>query len=294
MNVGVVGNPRYTELHGLLARLASQVEVHKFNPFVEPGLAQLWPAEVNLLESESSDLDLLVTLGGDGTLLRGARSLGNQEVPILGINLGRVGFLTTATPDFLEEAVTAFVEGKYHLESRRMLESQIIDAEGNKTPGKPAVNDVVVHKAGVVRVVRVRVFVGGEEAGLYTADGIIVATPAGSTAYSLSSGGPVLTPEVDAMVVTPICAHTLAVRPVVVPASSQVTLQIEPSGADEVLVSYDGQVGGKLQPEDCVVIRQSPAAVHLVRLEREGFFTRLREKLEWGNLGDRNSSNDAD
>ena len=150
-----------------------------------------------------------------------------------------------------------------------------------------ALNDVVVHKAGVARVILLRVSLGDEEIGLYRADGIIVATATGSTAYNLSAGGPVVLPGVDALVITAICPHTLAVRPIVVPGSAAVTVEVVPPGVKDVWVSYDGQVGRALKRGDRVVVRRGDTAVRLVRLAKEGFFARMRHKLQWGDVGDR-------
>lgn len=294
MRIGVVGNPRYDELDGLLARLSSHAAAGGIELASAPELADLWPAPVAPLDLTEDGLDLLLTLGGDGTLLYGARLLERREIPILGVNLGRVGFLTAATADILEEALLAVANGDYRVEPRRKLETTIVDAEGECYQGELAMNDVVVHKAGSSRVMRIRLFVDGDEVGQYTLDGMIVATPAGSTAYTLSSGGPVLLPEVDALVVTAICPHTLSVRPLVVPGSSQVTMQIEPTRAEDIRVAYDGQPGGSLHHNDRVVVRPSGTTVQLIRLGRESFFSRLRKKLKWGDLSDRERFNRAD
>jgi NAD+ kinase len=294
MRIGVVGNPRYDALRELIARLASRAAAERITICSEPALRELWPSPCDPLQHDHDPLDLLITFGGDGTLLRGARLLGRREVPILGINLGRVGFLTTTTAEHMDQALDAVIENRYEVEQRRKLESRIVDAEGAKREGELAVNDVVVHKAQDTRIIRIRLFVDGDEVGQYTVDGMIVATPAGSTAYTLSAGGPVLVPQVDAMVVTAICPHTLSVRPIVVSGSSQVTLQVEPTRAKAVLVSYDGQVGDSLAPNDCVVIRASTTTVHLIRLGRESFFSRMRRKLHWGDLADRERLNRAD
>lgn len=294
MKIGIVGNPRYEQLSGLLARLASHSSAHGITLCAEPALRDLWPTTWAPLELDGDLPDLLMAFGGDGTLLRGAQMLGRHEVPILGINLGRVGFLTATTADHLDSALDAVVQGDYKVEQRRKLESWIVDADGAKRKGELAVNDVVVHKTGNTRIIRIRLFVDGDEVGQYTLDGMIVATPAGSTAYTLSAGGPVLVPEVDALVVTAICPHTLSVRPLVVSGSSQVTLQVEPTRATEIFVSYDGQLGEHVQPNDCVVVRSSATSVHLVRLGKEGFFRRMRKKLHWGDLADRERLNSAD
>lgn len=291
MNVGVVGNPRYNQLQQLLAHLAREAPRHHITLYAESQLAGLWPGAVPSLDG--AQLDLLVTFGGDGTLLRGARLVAARDVPILGVNLGRVGFLTTATPHDLDAALASVARGDYAVERRQMLEGHHLSSSGAVRHAEVALNDVVVHKAGVARVIRVRVEVDDEAVGQYSADGIIVATPTGSTAYSLSAGGPVVVPGVDALVITAICPHTLAVRPIVVSGRSRIALVPEPPWGDDVLVSWDGQVGSGLEPGDRVVVSRSPAAVRLIRLGKEGFFARMRRKLHWGDLSDRERTDDA-
>ena len=238
---------------------------------------------------ETERLDCLITLGGDGTLLRGARLLNGANTPILGLNLGRVGFLTSAGPETLEWALDAIVRRAYTTESRLALRTTIT-GKGAKsgTRVEPLVlNDVVVHKGGVARVVRLKVSVDGDEVAQYSADGIIVSTPTGSTAYSMSAGGPIVVPTVDAIVVTAICPHTLAVRPLVLAATAVVTIQPIPPWSDDVLVSFDGQVGTPIQPGERLEVRRAEQPVLLIRLGPESFFKRLRKKLHWGDLSDR-------
>ena len=283
MNVGVVGNPRYKDLKTVLDQLTAGAGSRGFSFYAEPSLMSVW----DVPSLEGVPLTFVLTLGGDGTLLRGARLLKGREIPILGINLGRVGFLTSATRDQLDLALDALVTGAYVVERRLALAVSIIGSDGVARSQQHALNDVVVHKGGVARVVRMNVVIEGEEVGPYSADGIIVATPTGSTAYSLSAGGPILVAGVESMVITPICAHTLAVRPIVVPGSF--TINIEPIApwADDLLVSYDGQVGTTLSSGDRVVVRRAPSDVHLIRLGPEGFLTRMRKKLQWGDLSGR-------
>jgi NAD+ kinase len=219
--------------------------------------------------------------------LRGARLLRGQEVPILGINLGRVGFLTTATREQLIPTLDALVGGRYVLERRLSLHATIISDEGGVRSEQLALNDVTIHKSGVARVVRIRVSVDGEDLGPYSADGVVVASPTGSTAYSLSAGGPIVAPGVEAMIVTPVCAHTLAVRPVVVPPDATICAEPMSPGADDLLVSYDGQLGTTLAAGDRVYVRRAQSAVLLIRLGSEGYFTRMRQKLNWGDLSER-------
>ncbi len=203
------------------------------------------------------------------------------------MNLGRVGFLTTAARDSIDTALDALVAGRYVIERRQALRAVIrSEAEGERVT-QMAVNDVAVHKGGVARVVRVNVYIEGENVGPYSADGIIVATPTGSTAYSLSAGGPIVVPGVEALIVTPIAAHTLAVRPLVVQATFRVVVEPMAGWADDLLVSFDGQTGTTLAPGECVDIRRADHRVCLIRLGGDGFFTRMRQKLHWGDLSER-------
>jgi NAD+ kinase len=166
-----------------------------------------------------------------------------------------------------------------------------VGAKGKKRPGELTLNDVVVHKSGVARVIQLSVTVDDEPIGQYSADGIIVASPTGSTAYSLSAGGPVVVPTVDAIVITAISPHTLSVRPIVAPGSAVISIEVLPPWREEVLVSYDGQLGTALKPHERVVVRRSATVVRLVRLGKEGFFARMRRKLHWGDLTDREPAN---
>ena len=296
MNVGVVGNPNYPDLGAFLATLQHKASSVGIKLYTEERIQALWPPPAGdggapplLSQAPSPDLDLLITLGGDGTLLRGARLLNGAHTPILGLNLGRVGFLTTAAPDSLDRALDSIVRHAYTTEPRLTLQSTIT-GKGSKTPDRvePLVlNDVVVHKGGVARVLRLKVSVDGDEVAQYSADGIIVSTPTGSTAYSMSAGGPIVAPTVDAIVVTAICPHTLAVRPLVLGATAVVTIQPIPPWSDEVLVSFDGQVGTPIQPGERLEVRRAERPILLVRLGPESFFKRLRRKLHWGDLSDR-------
>jgi NAD+ kinase len=285
MNLGVVGNPRYSRLAAILHQLAREANARGLTLHTEPDLAEIW--ERPLPPIDGRPLDAMLTFGGDGTLLRGARIVAPNETPILGVNLGRVGFLTTATRDTVFDALDELVAGRAQVERRQALAAQVL-AE-NDTPKAEffALNDVVVDKEGVARMLRMQVRIDEEEVGPYSADGIVVASPTGSTAYSLSAGGPVIVPGVEAMVVTPICAHTLAVRPLVVPATARVTIEPLPEWAQDVIVTVDGQTGIPLEAGDRVEIRRAAHRVCLVRIGGRGWFGRMREKLHWGDLRER-------
>jgi NAD+ kinase len=280
MKVGVVGNPRYHDLKAVLEHVAEQAPERGITLYTEERLGKFWDRDVPVFEGV--DLDALVTFGGDGTLLRGARLLGARETPILGVNLGRVGFLTTATRQSLDPSLDALVAGRYVIERRQALQAEIKDGSGNGRALQMAMNDIAVHKGGVARVVRVNVFIQGENVGPYSADGIIVATPTGSTAYSLSAGGPIVVPGVEAMVVTPIAAHTLAVRPLVVPSSYRIVIEPIVGWSEDLLVSFDGQTGTTLAPGESVDVRRADHRVCLIRLGGDGFFGRMRPPLPWG------------
>ncbi|HXI21995.1 MAG TPA: NAD(+)/NADH kinase, partial [Gemmatimonadales bacterium] len=279
------GNPRYADLKTVLRELAELAPARGFRLLTEPSLVPLWDTPLPLLDQDLPDA--VIAFGGDGTLLRGARLLRGVEVPILGVNLGRVGFLTTTTRDQLPAALTALQTGRYVLERRLALHASIISDTGGVRSEQQALNDVALHKAGVARVVRIRVSIDGEDLGPYSADGVVVSSPTGSTAYSLSAGGPIVAPGVEAMLITPICAHTLAVRPVVVPPDATICAEPVLPGADDLLVSYDGQLGTTLAVGDRVYVRRSPSSVLLIRLGSEGYWTRMRQKLNWGDLADR-------
>jgi NAD+ kinase len=285
MNLGVCGNHRYPELRGMLAQLAALAPERGLRLFSEPRLAEFWPRTPP--DFDGKPLDVLLTFGGDGTLLRGARMLEGRGIPILGVNLGKVGFLTSVSRNALPAALDALVDGRYVTEPRQALKPEVLDANGETTPLDLALNDVVVHKGGVARVIRLDVLVQGESVGPYSADGIIVATPTGSTAYSLSAGGPIVVPGVQALVITPICAHTLAVRPLVFPASWDVVVQPVDPEEEEIIVSVDGQVVTHLSPGSRVRVRVAESPVMLVRVGPEGYFQRMRQKLHWGDLSDR-------
>jgi NAD+ kinase len=242
------------------------------------------------LEEDPGAVDFLLTLGGDGTLLRGARLAGPHDVPVVGCNLGKLGFLTTAPLDRLEELLRRLQQRDYTEERRLALEVRVYPVgtgDPASAPTSPetfyALNDAVVHKGGFARLIAMRVWVDQEEVGQYSADGIVLATATGSTAYSLSAGGPILVPSLDALVASPICPHTMAVRPVVVPADATITVEIL-SRMEGILVTLDGQSGSRLSGGGKVEASRSPHPVRLIRLPDQNFFSVLRQKMRWGDV----------
>ncbi len=285
MNVGVVGNARYGGLAAILHGVAARAEGLGMTLFTEPELAPLWERPMPPIGIAS--LDALITLGGDGTLLRGARILGGREVPILGVNFGRVGFLTTCTRADIDPALGRLASGDYIVTRRLALHSEILTGDAAPFALPPALNDLTIHKGGVARLIRLSVTVDGQNVGPYSADGLIVATPTGSTAYSLSAGGPIIAPEVEALVITPICAHTLAVRPLVIPAAAAIAIAPAQDWEEDLLVSVDGQRVMTLGPQDQLRLRKADHRVLLVRFVERTYFHRVRDILRWGDLSDR-------
>ena len=282
--LGVVGNRRYEGLPDILRRIAQRAPELGLTIAFERGLAEV-AGEGEIIE-DGSAVDGLITLGGDGTMLRGARLLGGREVPILGVNLGRLGFLTSCGQDQLDDALERFARGDYLAEIRMQLEAHSQTIRGEERRSWLALNDVVLHKGGFARVVKLRVLVDGEDVGVYAADGVIISTPTGSTAYNLSAGGPVVLPTQHLIITTPISPHTLAIRPLVVPADSEVMVRAE-DGPEELLVTIDVQVGTMFAPGDSLVVRRAAASVVVVRFPETTFFSVLRRKLGWGGLRER-------
>lgn len=284
MRLGVIGHEGYDGLSDILGFLAREAPAHGYALVYEVGLIAdtLRPA----LLTRPDQVDALITLGGDGTLLRGARFLAGAPVPVLGVNLGKLGFLTSCGADEFPEAFTAFARGEYQVQSRMALEAESISLEGTGGTRIRALNDFVVHKGGFARVLRMRIFADDELIGAFAADGIVIATPTGSTAYSLSAGGPIVVPTFDSLIVTPVAPHTLALRPTILPPDRVLRLEVE-DAPDEVLVTADGQIGASLGAGQHLVVRRSADPVRLVRFAGTTFFSRLRRKLGWGGLAER-------
>lgn len=234
---------------------------------------------VEVRDAASSEApDLVVALGGDGTLLRAARAAAMAHVPLLGVNLGRMGFLSSAEAGRLEEAIEALQCGDYTTENRRMLDGQA-SLDGEWLVGALALNEIVVEKATPSRVIDIEVSVGGEEVARYTADGFIVSTSTGSTAYALSAGGPVVEPDLDVMVLTPVCAHSIRWRSLVVGVDRPVGVRlVHASGA---LVA-DGQAVAALPNGAAVTVSPHPEPLRLIRLKDNGFFERFRSRFDPG------------
>lgn len=282
--VGLVGKTGVGNLRPILQRLFRVFEEHGvevvFQELLQPGE----PPGPEVRNTLDNGVDLLITLGGDGTLLWGARLVARQGVPVLGINLGHMGFLTSVSEEDFEEGLGRLLEGDYFLDSRSTLEARLVGEDGSEHARYLALNDFVIHKRGMARVTRLELLVGEgddrEEIGGFTGDGVVISTPTGSTAYSLSAGGPIVAPGMGCIIVTPICPHTLAVRPLVISADETVTvLPLERAG--NLVLTVDGQAETELSGGESVVIREAEAEVQLIRVPGQTFFSTLRQKLNW-------------
>ena len=282
--VGVVGHQGYGGLAEVLATLRRLAPALELDLSYEDSLLPVAGNGAGRIAAQ--EVDAMLTLGGDGTLLRAARLVDERAVPILGVNLGRLGFLTCCPASQLEEALRRLAARDYVVENRMTLDARVTDSAGGDRQRWRALNDVVLHKGGFARVVAVRVEADGETIGQFSADGVVIATPTGSTAYNLSAGGPVVVPTLETILLTPVSAHTLALRPLVLPPASQVTLRAN-DGPDELLVTVDGQVGCTFSAGESLVVRRSHAPVPIVRFPEHSFFSTMREKLHWGGLLDR-------
>ncbi len=224
--------------------------------------------------------DLVIVLGGDGTLLSAARSIHGREIPLFAVNLGGLGFLTAITVDDLFPELERAFRGEHRIGKRKLLHADLIRGE-EKVGSYEALNDVVITKSSIARMIDLDALVDEKFVCAYKADGLIVATPTGSTAYSLSAGGPIVYPSVAAICLTPICPHMLANRPVIVPATSVITILCRAED-DAAFLTIDGQVGEPLRRGDRIECRSSQHALHLIRPPQKMFFDVLRQKLKWG------------
>ena len=285
--VGLVAKHHVEAAASVLAELAAWLEARGVEVVFETETAQLAGVEpahpTTTREALPSTCDLIVLLGGDGTLIGMARRTARAavDVPIAGVNFGSLGFLTEVTLDELYPLLEAALEGGAAIEERMMLHARTFRA-GRVHAEELVLNDVVLTKAALSRIIELGVSVGGQPVMRVRADGLIVATPTGSTAYNLAAGGPIVHPVVDALLLTPIAPHMLTNRPLVVSGASEISVEPIMNGQEEVFVTFDGQSGHALQAGDIVTIRRAERPLRLLRSSRRSYFDVLRQKLKWG------------
>ncbi len=243
------------------------------------------PAELSgrrVAESEIASVsDLIIAVGGDGTMLYAARLAREDDVPLLGINRGRLGFLADVTPDEMLQSLGKILDGDYSRESRLMLDARLETSDGSVIT-TAAMNDIVLQRRGTGRMVDFETSIAGQYVNTHSGDGLIVATPTGSTAYALSCGGPIIEPQLDAIVVVPICPHTLSDRPVVVPANLEIEVKLLNRADTQAEVAADGHSFGALSPDDRLLIGAADKRITLIHPPGHDFYEILRSKLHWG------------
>jgi NAD+ kinase len=286
MKFAIIGNISKPGLRRAVGNLVEQLERSTMEYVVDRRIADLMGGvgakipSSRICESSAciSDADVLIAFGGDGTILAAAREVGDRGTPILGVNLGKLGFLAEVAPEEMNQAIGDILARKYQVEERLVLESSTPSA-----PGKifHAVNDIVVDKSRSSRVIDMETHIDGDYAVTYRGDGLIVSTPTGSTAYALSNGGPIVTPGSRVFGITPISPHTLSGRPLIVPETSVVKIIVHSDG-DEVLLSADGQMEALFRPPLEVIVRKAAYPVRLLKRIDRTYFDVLRAKLHWG------------
>ena len=285
--VGILARQGLVEAAPALRELVSWLRRRGTGIAVEERTAELLDGEpregfaVEALAELAARVDVLVVLGGDGTLLGASPSLSHRAVPVLGVNFGSLGFLTEITLPELEKALSGVLDGSYAVEERRMLRA-VVRRAGEPDVEAEALNDVVVTKAALSRIIELDVSVDGAFVSAFRADGLIVSSPTGSTAYNLAAGGPILHPRLPAVVLTPICPHMLTNRPLVVSDESAVEVRLRGGMEAGVFVTFDGQRGFPLGEQDSVTVTRSPRSLRLVKAPGRDYFEVLRAKLKWG------------
>ena len=285
--VGIVAKTHQEDIGPALDRIAAKLVAHGVDVACDESAAALMhdsPPAVDRPEL-AARVDLIVVLGGDGTLLSVARSAAAAEVPVIGINYGSLGFLTSTVRAESEAAIDDLLAGRYVSTSRMMLRASVAPADepdgGTVSEIRDVLNDAVVNKTALARIVELEVTIDGNFVSRYRADGLIAATPTGSTAYSLASGGPIVLPEVEAIVLSPISPHSLANRPLVLPGEARIRVRLLSEDQDIVL-TLDGQEGIPVHPGEAVSIERSPYRFELLLTGQRSYFEVLRTKLRWG------------
>jgi len=227
-----------------------------------------------------SMIDLLIVLGGDGTFLSAARLIGGKSVPIIGVNLGSLGFLTEVTREEIYPVLDRVLKGDFEIEDRMMLDIKVL-REGEKIAGHKVLNDVVVNKGALARIIDLDVKINNQFVTSYRSDGLIISTPTGSTAYSLAAGGPIVYPSLHALILAPICPFNLTNRPIIIPDSVSIEIQLA-TDYEDVHITLDGQVGLGMKYKDVLEIKRSQEGIKMIKISEKNHYEILRKKLKWG------------
>ncbi|MBF0515866.1 MAG: NAD(+)/NADH kinase [Nitrospirae bacterium] len=283
--IGIVTRPGKGEAIEILAGLIPWLNDHDCEVYVDADTAKKLGGENaafrECLRQDMPDhVGLIIALGGDGTMLAASRVAARRGIPLFGINLGGLGFITEVNKSEIYEVIEKVVSGQCDIEQRIMLDASVIRA-GKKAASYTVLNDIVVNKGALARIFDIEVSIDGRYVTTYKADGLIFATPTGSTAYSMSAGGPILYPTMHSIVLTPICSHTLTNRPIVVPDDAAVEAVVK-TGTEDICLTLDGQMGFHLKQNDIIEVGKSQFKTSLVIPYERDYFQILREKLKWG------------
>ncbi len=284
MIFGITGNIYNEATKEIVITSLTKLDKKSVTYLIEDELAKVLKLPENSTKSRElgKKSDLIIAFGGDGTLLSVAKQNRFSNTPILGVNAGHLGFLTEIPPENLSERINDLLAGNYDVENRNMIEAAI---NGNNESLYYAVNDIVIDKGGFPRSLKASLSIENEFCHLYSSDGIIISTATGSTAYSLSAGGPIIYPTNENILITPICPHTLSARPMIIPESFHIEIEIV-SGPEEVFLNADGRPAASLVIGDKISIRRSKFSLNLVHFKGHSFFRVLRTKLDWGTQAD--------
>lgn len=278
--VFITGKTHHPDLPSVVGSIVSWMKQRGRDPIIDSKISGCCNGNVAALPEVADGLSMVIVLGGDGTILGTVRKLEGRQVPLLGVNLGGLGFLAETSSREIPGILGRIAEGRYCVNERMMLDCRVL--RGRKLIGKYTVlNDAVINKGALARIIGLEVKVGGNYLTRYRSDGLIISTPTGSTAYSMAAGGPIIYPMMDAIILTPICAHILANRPIVIPPAENVTISLESGGEDAVL-TLDGQEGLPLNIGDKVEVVRSKKRTFIINDEDYDYFKVLRCKLKWG------------
>lgn len=279
--IGIISKPKKKDAADILAHLVDWLQKRDIEPLMDKETAGLIDVETYYERQDIAALsEFIIVLGGDGTLLSVARHIGGRGTPILGVNLGSLGFLTEVTLEEMYPLLEEILAGKMRVVERVMLNASI-QRDGKEAARYLVLNDVVINKGALARMILMETLVGGKYLNMYRADGLIISTPTGSTAYSLSAGGPIVYPTVGSLIISPICPHTLTNRPIVVPDNMDIEVTLRTENED-VLVTLDGQEGFPLKYMDTIVVKKSASKTKLILSPKKDYYQILRQKLRWG------------
>ena len=280
-SVGLVVNYKKEKTRETACRIIDWLNSKKLKVCIEGNMGkEIGEEELNCpTEKFLKEVDLIISLGGDGTLLRAARLAATEDIPVFGVNLGGLGFLTQIGINDLEKSLEKLYQGRYFIDERMMLNCTVKRKE-EEIKKFTALNDIVIGKGAFARIICLATYVNNDYVITYSADGLVVSTSTGSTAYSLSAGGPIVNPNINSIILTPICPHTLSARPLIIGENDQVKIKLE-SSEEKVMVTLDGQEGFVLKPKDEVIIKKLDHKAHLITFREKSFYAVLREKLRW-------------